>query len=436
MDSGNVKKFLVISDIHGNIKAVECLVRELEERVDGVLCLGDLGCLSHDIILENYERGKKHDNFLRRCNAIFNQIIETLKIISSNIYIVPGNHDQVWLTDRNCYDKIKEVYGVKVVHNRVFRIAENLVIAGAGGTTATFDESERRIAGWPFDEQPKAIGMTTEEIKCTGELATCWNLRKDFDYDGLKNPKMMECYCKASPDKDIDHSSESYIMARDSLRSIFFREYEGNFITKFQEEVVKCEQNMIPDDSILNFIGSSEYKMRKDSPRTSEERVKHTDSVIILLHQAPINCLTGCHLTTKCVKQFFSEVASDSSPNIDIVCGLPRRCGSTAISEALDEILSSTRENIVMKSNRNDGTTRAPSDPSRPVCNNVVCAMNGHTHRPSSTMGEYHGVEVYCPGALVNGSYLIVTFKQDKNGVWHVEERTYRTFSLKDCGQC
>eukprot|EP00767_Chilomastix_cuspidata_P005135 gnl/Chilomastix_cuspidata/5325.p1 GENE.gnl/Chilomastix_cuspidata/5325~~gnl/Chilomastix_cuspidata/5325.p1 ORF type:complete len:551 (-),score=130.81 gnl/Chilomastix_cuspidata/5325:147-1799(-) len=177
METPREFSFFVITDVHGNLDAVEdfrlhFFGKNFTElyKIDAIIVLGDILSVSNS-------GQKSTDTFTMK--AKLHAILKKLGEISYTVWFVPGNHDPPFLFRDD--SEVSDLYAKcsTNVHNRLIRLADGLVLAGLGGSCTTRDFNQSApYQGWPFHEPwqtaevfPRAPGLTRLITSAHGRLA-------------------------------------------------------------------------------------------------------------------------------------------------------------------------------------------------------------------------------------------------------------------------
>ncbi len=154
-------KFLVVCDIHGNLKNLNKLVDNFKEKIDGIICPGDFTDLFAD-------------------TTDFDQLditeMETQKLLSlnKNLVCIPGNNDPYSVME------IFEYYKTSI--QKKAKKINNLLFAGFGGAQTPFNTAYE-----PTDDEIKE-GLAVIEKQLKGDFVfVAHNPPKDTKLDKLES---------------------------------------------------------------------------------------------------------------------------------------------------------------------------------------------------------------------------------------------------------
>jgi Icc-related predicted phosphoesterase len=145
-------RFLIASDIHDDLAAVEQLKREIHElgfAPNVVLCPGDLTCLPtkigvelpEDVVAAGAQNGRA--------------ILQSLKelVPDGQVVFVPGNHDPItWFDQSDPSLREMAELGLVNAHDARVRVSTGLSIIGFGGCTEALEDGRVVWSAYPYTE--------------------------------------------------------------------------------------------------------------------------------------------------------------------------------------------------------------------------------------------------------------------------------------------
>eukprot|EP01133_Synstelium_polycarpum_P015583 gene15583-18508_t len=127
-------------------------------------------------------------------------VLGFLEILGNNVIYIPGNHDAKTTMVLGTKPRLS-TYS-KNVHRDVFRIGEDLVLMGLGGSLPGYRDGQQEWVGYPYqtDEALEA------DLTATHELAVKENILKETDNIILMTHVGPHCSSTAIDSSDLDES--------------------------------------------------------------------------------------------------------------------------------------------------------------------------------------------------------------------------------------
>ncbi|KAF2075661.1 hypothetical protein CYY_003034 [Polysphondylium violaceum] len=165
-------KLLIASDIHlsyKNIDALAQVVRDRNEKIDYVICPGDVCNFNPD--------NCNNDDMVRECEDEMKKIMIALEAIHPNVLYVPGNHDaKTTLLINGDTDALKLSSHSTNLHKSSIRIDDSLVILGLGGSLPSIRNGENHWVGYPYQKESE-LEKDLDQMVAHSQLTT--NVKDD-----------------------------------------------------------------------------------------------------------------------------------------------------------------------------------------------------------------------------------------------------------------
>ena len=131
----DIYSFLVLADIHSNMKNLQLLKKwyyENNPNYDFIFLLGDI------VVIKDENRGKNENE--SAVELELNNIVKFLHSFNNKpIIFIPGNHDPTSSFINNSSLTLQNFFNI---HKSYFQIEENLILVGLGGSIPAFKNNE------------------------------------------------------------------------------------------------------------------------------------------------------------------------------------------------------------------------------------------------------------------------------------------------------